>query len=119
MIKKIAIGAVIGAAALASPAHADGFYLNPEFNGGLDNDFQYGGGVLEGHLGYEKGAFYIQGGPAIAAPDGADSYTGITGKTGLSRSFTENLSLYGELSFAKFEDLDANYGVKAGAKYSF
>lgn len=100
-------------------AFADGFYVNPEFNGGLDSDFEYGGGVLEGHVGYEKGAFYIQGGPALAAPNGGDTQTGITGKTGISGEMAKNLSLYGELSFAKFEDTNASYGVKAGAKYKF
>jgi len=27
--------------------------------------------------------------------------------------------MYGEVSFAKYEDVDAGYGLKVGAKYSF
>ena len=56
----IASGVAVSAAALASPAQADGLYLNPEFNGGWSGS-NFTGSILEGHVGWEKDGFYVQG----------------------------------------------------------
>ena len=121
MIKRLIVSsAVVGAAVLASPAqvNAEGFYLNPEYNAGWSGS-DFTAGVLDAHVGYESGAFSLQGGPSILRVDGADAETGFSGKTGLSASVADNVNMYGEVSFAKYEDVDAGYGLKVGAKYSF
>jgi hypothetical protein len=51
--------------------------------------------------------------------DGVDAETGFSGKTGLSGAVSDSVGMYGEVSFAKYENVDANYGLKVGAKYSF
>jgi hypothetical protein len=119
MIKALIVSsAVVGAAVLASPAQAEGFYVNPEYNAGwVGSDFT--AGVLDAHVGYESGAFFAQIGPSVLAVDGADTEVGFSGKTGLSGAVSENVDMYGEVSFAKYEDVDAGYGLKVGAKYSF
>ena len=119
MIKSLIVSsAVVGAAVLASPAQAEGFYVNPEYNAGwVGSDFT--AGVLDAHVGYESGAFFAQIGPSVLAVDGADTEVGFSGKTGLSGAVSENVDMYGEVSFAKYEDVDAGYGLKVGAKYSF
>jgi len=120
MIKALIVSsAVVGAAALASPVQAEGnFYLNPEYNAGwLGSDFT--AGVLDLGVGYESGAFFAQIGPSILTVDGADAEIGFSGKTGLSGAVSENVDMYGEVSFAKYEDVDSAYGLKVGAKYSF
>ena len=114
----IASGVAVSAAALASPAQADGFYLNPEFNAGWSGS-DFTGSVLEGHVGWEKDGFYIQGGPAYAQPDGDDAELGFSGKMGIGADVSESFGIYGEVSAAKFDDVDAGYGLKLGAKYSF
>ena len=119
MIKALIVSsAVVGAAVLASPAQAEGFYLNPEYNAGwVGSDFT--AGVLDAHVGYESGAFFAQLGPSVLMGDGVDAETGFSGKTGLSGAVSDNVDMYGEVSFAKYEDVDAGYGLKVGAKYSF
>ena len=119
MIKSLIVSsAVVGAAVLASPVQAEGFYVNPEYNAGwVGSDFT--AGVLDAHVGYESGAFFAQIGPSVLAVDGADTEVGFSGKTGLSGSVSDNVDMYGEVSFAKYEDVDAGYGLKVGAKYSF
>ena len=115
----IASGAVVSAvAALASPAQADGFYLNPEFNAGWSGS-DFTGSVFEGHVGYEKGGLYLQAGPAIAQPDGGDADLGISGKIGIVAPMSESFDVYGEVSAAKFDGVDAGYGLKVGGKYKF
>ena len=119
MIKALIVSsAVVGAAVLASPAQAEGFYLNPEYNAGWSGS-DFTAGVLDLGVGYESGAFFAQIGPSILMVDGADAETGFSGKTGLSGAVAENVDMYGEVSFAKYEDVDAGYGLKVGAKYSF
>ena len=114
----IASGVAVSAAALASPAQADGFYLNPEFNAGwTGSDFT--GSLLEGHVGWEKDGFYVQGGPAYAQPDGGDAELGFSGKMGIGADVSESFGIYGEVSAAKFDDVDASYGLKVGGKYKF
>ena len=114
----IASGVAVSAAVLASPAQAEGFYLNPEFNAGWTGS-DFNSSLLEGHVGYEKDGLYIQGGPAYAQPDGGDAELGFSGKMGISAPVTESFDVYGEVSAAKFDDVDAGYGLKVGAKYSF
>ena len=114
----IASGVAVSAAALASPAQAEGFYLNPEFNAGWSGS-DFTGSVLEGHVGWEKDGFYIQGGPAYAQPDGGEAELGFSGKMGIGADVSESFGIYGEVSAAKFEDVDAGYGLKIGAKYAF
>tara|TARA_R100001163_G_scaffold65813_1_gene65180 strand:- start:2369 stop:2731 length:363 start_codon:yes stop_codon:yes gene_type:complete len=115
----IASGAVvIAGAALASPAQAEGLYLNPEFNAGWSGS-DFTGSIFEGHVGWEKGGLYIQGGPAYAQPDGGDAELGFSGKMGIGAPVSESFDIYGEVSVAKFEDVDAGYGLKVGAKYAF
>ena len=120
MIKTlIASGVAVSAAALASPALAD-VYVNPEFNGGSYGD-DYLGGTLTMDVGYEvsEGAysFYIQGGPAIVMPNGAENELEFAGKFGGSVAVAEKVSVYGELSGITGDEL--SIGTKLGAKYSF
>ena len=120
MIKSLlcAAGVVAGVVALAPSAQADGFYVNPEWNGAWSGS-DFGGSVMDAGIGWEKGAFYIQGGPSWLQPDGGETEVGFSAKTGVSASVAENLGVYGEVSFAKYEDIDAGYGLKVGGKYSF
>jgi hypothetical protein len=119
MIKRLVFGAAVGALALAPlSARADGFYLNPEFNAGWSGS-DFTGSVLEGHIGYEKDGFYVQGGPAVAQPDGGDVEVGFSGKMGIGASVSEAFGVYGEVSAAKFDDADAGFGLKVGGKYKF
>ena len=119
MIKSLIVsGAAATAAALASPAFAGEFYLNPEFNSAWSGS-DHAGSILEGHVGFQTGKFYIQGGPGVLIPDGGDSGIGFTGKAGVSTPLTESIDGYGEVSFSKFDDTDAGYGLKLGAKYVF
>ena len=115
----IASSAVVGSAVLASPALAD-VYVNPEFNGGSYGD-NYLGGTLNLDVGYElsEGAysFFIQGGPAIVMPNGAENEVEFAGKFGGSIQASEKVSIYGELSGMTGDEL--SIGTKLGAKYSF
>ena len=112
---------VLGALALAgTPAMAeglDGLYLNPEFNAGFSGA-QFSGSSLELHVGYEEGPWYIQAGPAMAN-DGSSSEWGMSAKTGLSAAVSKKADIYTEVSYAKFKDSDAGYGIKLGSKYRF
>ncbi len=122
MIKAlIASGVAVSAVALASPALAEGnVYVNPEFNGGSYGD-DYLGGTLTMDVGYEvsEGAysFYIQGGPALVMPNGADNEVEFAGKFGGSVAVAEKVSVYGELSGITGDELSV--GSKVGMKYSF
>ena len=106
-------------AALAGP------YVNVETNAGWVGD-DYTGAATDLHVGYEgpvgeSAAWYVQGGPTIVSPDGAESETEFSGKVGASVAVTEQLGIYGELSAIttqqEFDDL--NVGGKLGVKYSF
>jgi len=107
----LAFAAALG---LASPAMADGLYLNPEYNSSYTPG-EYLGATLEPHIGYENGAWYIQGGPALL-DDSNDYEMGVSGKTGVNINVDPKTDLYGELSFAKYKNEDVNYGVKMGIK---
>ncbi len=120
MIKTlIASGVAVSAAALASPALAD-VYVNPEFNGGAYGE-DWLGGTLNLDVGYEGGSgaysFFIQGGPAIVMPDGADQEFELAGKLGGSVAVAENVSVYGELSGITGDEL--SIGSKVGMKWGF
>ena len=76
--------------------------------------------------GYEGGndgfGYYIQGGPAVVATDGADSDNRLSGKVGARVAATEKLDFYGELAVITADsdtDNDNAWGTKLGAKYSF
>ena len=105
--------ALVGAPAMAEPS----VYVNPEYNAGFSGS-EFAGSSLELHVGYEEGPWYIQAGPALAN-DGSDSEWGMSAKTGLSAAVSEKADLYTEVSYAKFKDSDAGYGIKLGSKYRF
>ena len=109
------LGMAHGTAAVAGP------YVNIESNTGF-----YGsdtlGSVVETHAGYEgelseTTGWYVQAGPALLFPEGADSTVEFSGKAGVSSEVTENLEVYGEYSFVTGEELSS--GVKAGLTYRF
>ena len=117
MIKPLlcAAGAI---AVSSSAAMAGGFYVNPEWNGGWSGS-DFGGGGFAGHIGYEAGGFYIQGGPSVLMPDAGEAETGFSAKTGVSGAVCKGFDVYGEVSVAKYDKLDAGYGLKVGGKYKF
>ena len=120
MIKSVF--AATAALSMSAGAAFAGPYVNVETNAGWVGD-DYSAATTDLHVGYEgalgeNAGWYVQGGPAIVAVDGADTETEFSGKGGLSVSVTEQLSLYGEISFLTGED-DTNYGSKIGAKFSF
>jgi len=105
----------------STPAMA-GVYVNAESNASYTgNDFT--SRTTDLHLGYEGDVgqlgYYVQGGPAFTAPDGADGNTDFSGKGGLSIAATEKLDVYGEISFLTDETADTAYGTKIGAKFKF
>ena len=121
MIKLTALTA-LAASSLASAAIA-GPYVNVETNAGWTGD-DYNGATTDIHLGYEGTAgaasWYVQGGPAVVAPDGADSDTQFSGKAGLGIPVSEAVGVYGEVSFLTADgDDNTGYGGKLGLKYSF
>ena len=114
------------ASILAAPAAIAGPYVNAETNVGYTgNDFN--GSVTDLHIGYEgdlgeNAGYYIQGGPAIVAVNGEENETEISGKAGLGIDVTDQVNVYGEVSFLTLEQQlgdDLGLGVKAGVKYSF
>ncbi len=118
MFKPLALASAIALAGAPAMAEGlDGLYVNPEYNAGFSGS-KFAGSSLELHLGYEEGPWYVQAGPALAN-DGSDSEWGMSAKTGLSGSVSEKMDLYTEVSYAKFRDTDAGYGVKLGSKYRF
>ena len=110
----IAAGLLLG---MAHGAAIAGPYVNIEANSGWSGT-NYGGSVIDNHVGIEGDGWYLQGGPSIVSPDGGDSTVELSGKAGGSVGLSEDLSLYGEVSFITGED-DNNYGTKVGVKYTF
>lgn len=107
----------LGTAAIAGP------YANIEANSGFVGS-DYVATVTDIHVGYEgalttQSDWYIQGGPAIVSIDGYDQETELSGKVGINVSVTDKLGVYGEFAFLTDGNEDANYGSKAGVKYSF
>lgn len=102
--------------AVAAPAAA-GPYLNVEANSGFAGS-DYGGTVIDNHVGYKKDNWYIQAGPAVVIPDGGDADVELSGKVGGSVDLSDSVSAYGEVSFMT-SDSDNNYGTKVGLVYEF
>ena len=121
-MKRIALA--LASTLAAGPAFA-GVYVNVENNAGYTGS-DYTGAVTDFHVGYEGGndtfGFYVQGGPAVVATDGADSDTRVSGKVGADIAASEKLDFYAELSVLTADsdtDNDNTWGTKLGAKYSF
>ena len=109
----IASGLLLG---MAHGAAIAGPYVNVETNSGfVGND--YTGSATDVHVGVEGDNWYVQGGPALLAPDGADGDVELSGKAGGSYPLSDKLSVYGEFSFLTGDE--TNYGTKVGAKYNF
>jgi len=123
MIKSV-IAAAAAAVAFAAPGAAlAGPYVNVEANSGFTGS-DYTGTTTDAHVGYagEVGAvgYYAQVGPSIITVDGGESDTVLSGKVGGSIAASEELSIYGEISFAGGVDgADNGYGTKVGATWSF
>tara|TARA_R100000152_G_C6682410_1_gene115974 strand:- start:345 stop:713 length:369 start_codon:yes stop_codon:yes gene_type:complete len=121
---KLALAA-LALTALATPASA-GVYVNVEANSSLTGN-DYTSTTTDVHVGYEGGtdtaSFYVQGGPAVVAVDGAeDSDTRFSGKVGGSFAATSKVDVYGELALLTADsdtDDDNSWGTKVGIKYSF
>lgn len=121
MIKSVF--AATAALSMSAGAAFAGPYVNVEANSGFVGS-DYSGTVTDLHVGYEgaTGAvgYYVQAGPSLVSPDGAESETVFSGKAGASVAATERLDLYGEVSFATgIDDADNGYGAKVGAKFNF
>ena len=120
---KIIALAALTSVALATPANA-GVYVNVEANGSRTGS-NVESTTTDIHVGYEGGGeqfgYYIQGGPAIVAVDGADSYQSLSGKVGGSFQANDSFGVYREISVLTAEDSDDDnsWGTKLGAKYSF
>ena len=120
---KTTIAAAAAAIALAPAAALAGPYVNVETNAGWVGD-DYTAATTDLHVGYEGEAgdasYYIQAGPAIVAVDGEDTDTQFSGKAGVGVPVSDNLGVYGELSFLTADD-DDDFGVggKLGVKYNF
>lgn len=112
---------IIAAGLLLGMAHGSaiaGPYLNVEANSGWTGT-DYAGTVIDNHVGFEGDNWYMQGGPSIVSPDGGgDSTVELSGKAGGSVGLSEDLSLYGEVSFITGDDSNG-YGTKVGVKYNF
>jgi len=122
---KTTIAAAAAAVAFAPAAALAGPYVNVETNAGWIGD-DYIGATTDLHIGYEgalgdSGAsYYVQGGPAIVAIDGADTETEFSGKAGLGIPVSDAVGVYGEVSFLTADDSDdLGVGGKLGVKYSF
>ena len=123
-MKLIALAALTASTALATPATA-GVYANVEANSSRTGG-NYESTVTDVHIGYEGGGeqwgYYVQGGPAIVAVDGAESENRISGKLGGNFQATERCGVYGEVSVLTADidsDDDNSWGTKVGAKFSF
>ena len=119
-MKKIALA--LAATTFASAPAMAGVYVNAESNASYTGN-DYTSRTTDLHVGYEGDVgslgYYIQGGPAFTAADGADGSTDFSGKLGGSVAASEKLGIYGEVSFKTDETADNSYGTKIGAKYSF
>ena len=122
---KTAIATLAAAAAVAAPSAAlAGPYVNVEANASWTGD-NYTGATTDFHVGYEgelgASSWYVQGGPAIVAADGAENSGRFSGKAGLGIPVSEAVGVYGELSFLTAEDEfmdDLALGGKLGVKYN-
>lgn len=125
---KSAIAAAAAAVAFAPAAALAGPYVNVETNASWAGD-DYTGATTDFHVGYEgaigdgDSSWYVQGGPAIVAVDGAENSTRFSGKIGAAAALSSSVGVYGELSaITASDDLsteDLGVGGKLGVKYSF
>lgn len=124
MIKSVF--AATAALSLSAGAAFAGPYVNVETNAGWAAD-DYTGATTDIHVGYEgaigeSASYYVQGGPAVVAVDGADTETEFSGKAGVGVAISDALGVYGEVSFLTTEiagEDELNVGGKLGVKYSF
>jgi len=108
--------ALIPAALFAAAPVLAGPYANVEMNSGYSGS-DFTGSATDVHVGYEGANWYVQGGPALLAPDGEDGDIELSGKAGGSYGINDALSVYGEVSFLTGDT--TSYGTKAGLKYNF
>ena len=125
MIKSVF--AATAALSMSAGAALAGPYVNVESNASWAGD-DYVGAVTDIHVGFggalgEDASWYVQGGPAILALDGAENETRYSGKVGVAADLTDSLGVYGELSAItatdSFEMDDLGVGGKLGATFSF
>ena len=118
-MKKLALAL---AASLASAPAMAGVYVNVESNASYTGT-DYTSRTTDLHVGYEGDVgslgYYIQGGPALVGGDAVDGTSEFSGKLGASVAASDNLDVYGEVSFITDEDADNAYGTKLGVKYNF
>ena len=121
------IFAATAALSMSAGAAFAGPYVNVESNASWAGD-DYVGAVTDIHVGFggalgEDASWYIQGGPAILALDGAENETRYSGKVGVAADLTDSLGVYGELSAMTATDSlemdDLGVGGKLGATFSF
>jgi hypothetical protein len=108
--------AILPAALFAAAPVLAGPYVNVETNSGFVGS-DYTGSTTDVHIGVEGDGWYVQGGPALLAPDNVDGEVELSGKAGGSYGINEALSVYGEVSFLTGDT--NSYGTKAGLKYNF
>ena len=100
MIKSVF--AATAALSMSAGAALAGPYVNVETNAGWTGD-DYTGAVTDFHVGYEgaigdgDASWYVQGGPAIKAVDGAENQTIWSGKVGVAAALSSSVDVYGEL----------------------
>jgi len=113
--------AAAAALSMSTSAALAGPYVNVEANSGFVGS-DYVGTTTDLHVGYEGESgdlgYYVQAGPTLVAPDGEATETEFGGKAGLGVAATENISLYGEVSWLTGDD-ETGYGTKAGLTYRF
>ena len=116
--------AALAAAPLFAGAAFAGPYVNIETNAGWTGD-DYTGATTDLHVGYEgdlgeTASYYVQAGPAVVAVDGVDTETQFSGKAGLGLGVSDNVGVYGEISFLTADDSDdLGLGGELGVKYTF
>ena len=125
MIKSVF--AATAALSMSAGAALAGPYVNVESNASWAGD-DYVGAITDIHVGFggdlgEDASWYVQGGPAILALDGAENETRYSGKVGVAADLTDSLGVYGGLSAVtatdSFEMDDLGVGGKLGATFSF
>ena len=116
MIKSIF--AAVAATPFMAAAAVAGPYVSVETNAGWAGD-DYIGATTDLHLGYQDNVsdnvgYYVQAGPAIVAADGEDTDTRFSGKGGINIAATDQLGVYGEVSF--LTDINADDELGLGGK---
>ena len=120
MIKSVF--AATAALSMSAGAALAGPYVNVETESGFAGS-NYEGTITEFVVGYEGTAgestdWYVEVGPAVVSPDGAESETELFAEAGFSIDLSENIEFYGEVSLLT-DDNDNLYGTKAGVTYRF